>query len=88
VRITVFNGLSRTNPEFLFENVTVKVLQSQDVRCRQQPVYEIRYKEQPVGRQRLHIFVAGISRINIDNFKDWMRENGIRLGILANFLDT
>lgn len=26
----VFNGLSRTYPEFLFENVMVKVLQSRD----------------------------------------------------------
>jgi hypothetical protein len=81
----VFNGLSRTYPEFLSENAMVKVLQFKDMRCRQRPVYEIRYEEQPLGQQRLDIFVADIGRIYIDNLKDWMREDGTRLGILASF---
>lgn len=50
---TVYNGLSRTYPEFIHENALVKVIGEGGVRYRRQPEYQIMYKEQLVGVQRL-----------------------------------
>jgi GxxExxY protein len=62
--------------------------------------FRVYFQGEPIGELRFDHFIvdgkimlfptvaADISRINIDNLKDWMTENGIRLGILANFLDT
>lgn len=54
----VYNGLSQTHPEFIFERAMIRVLEKMSVPCVQQDQYQIFYKEMLVGLQRLDIFVA------------------------------
>lgn len=54
----VYNGLSRTYPEFIYENAMMQDLQRNQIECTRQDEYQIYYKEWLVGVQRLDIFVA------------------------------
>lgn len=54
----VYNGLSRTYPEYIFENAMMRELQRQKIHCNRQDEYQIFYKEWLVGVQRLDILVA------------------------------
>lgn len=92
----VYNGLSHTYPEFLFENAMVKLLRSQGIECRQQPEYVIRYKERRVGGQRLDIFVAGevvvelkvtprLKKVHKAQTYSYMKVTDCRVGMLFNF---
>ena len=54
----VYNGLSRTYPEFIYENAMIQELQHSRITCVRQEEYSIFYKEWLVGKQRLDIFVA------------------------------
>jgi len=93
---TVYNGLSHNYPECLLENAMVKVLRSQGVRRRQQPEYEIWYKEKRVGRQRLDIFVAEEVVVELKvrpqlegkhraQTYSYMKVTDCRIGMLFNF---
>lgn len=55
----VYNGTSRTYPEFIYERAMVGDLQARGISCWRQEEYEIIYKDKRVGRQRLDLFVAG-----------------------------
>jgi len=62
--------------------------------------FQVFFQGEPIGELRFNHFivdgkvmlfpvaVADINSINVNNLKDWMRENSIRLGVLVNFLDT
>ena len=55
---TVYNKLSQTYPEFIYERAMIALLQRCGIRCVWQDEYQIKYKEQVVGAQRLDLFVA------------------------------
>lgn len=59
VYYTVYNKLSQTYPEFIYERAMMVLLERLGIRCVQQDEYEIRYKDRLVGVQRLDIFIAG-----------------------------
>ncbi len=56
--LTAFNRLSQTYPEFIFERAVRMLLERQQIRCICQDEYEIWYKGQIVGLQRLDLFIA------------------------------
>lgn len=56
VYFDVYNGLSRTYPEFVYEKAMRRDLQQQGITCQQQEEYQIFYKGQLIGLQRLDLF--------------------------------
>jgi GxxExxY protein len=53
----VYNDLSQTYPEFVYENsMMVGLEQEKGIPCVRQDEYEIWYKDRLVGKQRLDIF--------------------------------
>jgi GxxExxY protein len=94
---TVYNGLSRTYPEYIFENGMVKLLRSERIRYQQQPEYQITYKEGIVGLQRLDILVLDetvaveckvspqLERIHKAQLFSYMKTVGTQIGLLLNF---
>ena len=54
----VYNGLSRTYPEFIYENAMMRDLARCGIECSRQDEYKVFYKDWLVGAQRLDIFVA------------------------------
>lgn len=56
----VYNGLSQTYPEFVYERAMMADLRAQGIPCVRQDKYVIRYKDWIVGRQELDIFVAQV----------------------------
>ncbi len=59
VYFDVYNGTSRTYPEFVYENAMKHDLEQQRIGCQRQEEYQIFYREWLVGRQRLDLFIAG-----------------------------
>lgn len=59
VYYTVYNKLSQTYPEFIYEQAMIALLKRLGIRCTWQDEYEIWYKGRLVGLQRLDIFIAG-----------------------------
>jgi GxxExxY protein len=59
VYYTVYNNLSQTYPEFIYERAMMALLERSGLPCLRQEEYEIIYKEKKVGHQRLDIFIAG-----------------------------
>jgi GxxExxY protein len=55
----VYNKLSQTYPEFIYERAMIALLERLGIRCIWQDEYEIRYKGRLVGVQQIDIFVAG-----------------------------
>jgi len=56
----VFNDLSRTYPQYIYEAAMMWSLQvEKGIPCVQQDEYEVWYKDRLVGKQRLDIFLAG-----------------------------
>lgn len=58
VYYTVFNKLSQTYPEYIYERAMTALLERDGIRCCRQDEHEIWYKDQLVGIQQLDIFVA------------------------------
>lgn len=54
----LYNGTSRTYPEFTYENGLVRLLSREGIGYRRQPEYQIVYKEYVVGIQQLDILTA------------------------------
>jgi len=54
----VYTYTSRTYPEYIYENAMIHELGLRGLAVTQQEEYEITYKSQPVGRQRLDLFVV------------------------------
>jgi len=85
VYYNVFNGLSQTYPEPVFEKAMVADLRELGVPCVKQDKYEIRYKDWIVGRQELDIFVAQVVVVEI---KVAERIEPIHLAQLLSYLKT
>lgn len=58
VYYNVYNGLSHTYPEYIYERAMMNELQRQGVVCRRQAEYQVFYKDMLVGVQQLDLFVA------------------------------
>lgn len=96
VYYNVYNGLSRTYPEFIFENAMIGELGRHRIRCTRQDKYKIFYKEWLVGLQRLDIFVAErvvvevkvkprLTRLDMAQLMSYLKTTGRRVGLLFNF---
>jgi GxxExxY protein len=81
----VYNGLSQTYPEFVFEKAMMADLRKLGIPCVRQDKYEIRYKDWIVGRQELDIFVAQVVVVEI---KVAERIEPIHLAQLLSYLKT
>lgn len=92
----VYNGLSRTYPEFVYENAMMRDLGRQQVRCTRQEEYRILYKEGLVGLQRLDIFASEtvvvevkvkpqLSRLDQAQATSYLKATGRQVGLLFNF---
>ena len=92
----VYNGLSRTYPEFVYENAMMQDLGRQKIRCTRQEEYRIFYREWLVGLQRLDIFASesvvvevkakpGLTRLDQAQAMSYLRATGCQVGLLFNF---
>ena len=92
----VYNGLSRTYPEFVYENAMMRELTESGVHCIQQPQYQIYYKEWLVGLQRLDVLVAeevvvegkvkpALNRLHQVQTVSYLKTIGKQVGLLLNF---
>ncbi len=94
---TVYNGTSRTYPEYIYENGMVKVMDEAQVRYRRQPEYKITYKGYLVGAQRLDILLweenvtieckvaLRLEKIHKAQLFSYMKTVGAQVGLLLNF---
>ena len=93
----VYNDLSQTYPEFVYENsMMVDLEQEKGIPCVRQDEYEVWYKDRLVGKQRLDIFVAGevvvelkvaerIERIHLAQLLSYLKTVGKEVGLLFRF---
>ncbi len=92
----VYNGLSQTYPEFVFEKAMMADLRRLGIPCVRQDKYEIRYKDWIVGRQELDIFVAQavvvelkvaerIEPIHLVQLLSYLKTVGKEVGLLFRF---
>jgi len=92
----VYNGLSRTYPEFIYENAMMRDLGRHRIRCTRQEEYHIFYKEWLVGLQWLDIFVAEkvvvevkvkprLTRLDQAQTMSYLKTTGQQVGLLFNF---
>ena len=92
----VYNGLSRTYPEFIYENAMMHDLTRDGVRCTRQEEYQIHYKEWLVGLQKLDIFAAeevvveakvkpSLTRLDQAQIMSYLKTTGKQVGLLFNF---
>ena len=54
----IYNGLSHTYPEFIYERTFAQQLKKLGINVIRQDEYKIYYKEKLVGIQRLDLFIA------------------------------
>ena len=92
----VYNGLSRTYPEFIYENAMMAELRRLGIHCVRQDDYAILYKDNLVGRQILDIFVAEevvvelkaqpkLTRLHAAQTTSYLKTTGKQVGLLFNF---
>ena len=92
----VYNGLSRTYPEFIYENAMMRDLARSGIECSRQDEYQVFYKDWLVGAQRLDIFVAkevvvelkatsSLTRLNQAQTFSYLKVTGKQVGLLFNF---
>ncbi len=92
----VYNGLSRTYPEAIYEKAMMSDLAHLGIPCLRQEEYAIFYKEWLVGRQILDIFVADevvvelkvlpeLTRLNAAQTMSYLKTTGKEVGLLCNF---
>lgn len=96
VYYNVYNGLSQTYPEFVYEKAMMSDLRKLGVPCVRQDTYEIRYKDWIVGRQELDLFVAQavvvelkvaerIEPIHLVQLLSYLKTVGKEVGLLFRF---
>ena len=96
VYYSVYNGLSRTYPEYIYENAMMAELERLGIHCVRQDDYAIIYKDYLVGRQILDIFVAeevvvelkarpSLTRLNAAQTTSYLKTTGKQVGLLFNF---
>lgn len=92
----VYNALSQTYPEFVYEKAMIADLRRLGVPCIRQDKYEILYKDWIVGRQELDIFVAQsvvvelkvteqIKPIHLAQLLSYLKTVGKEVGMLFRF---
>lgn len=92
----VYNGLSQTYPEFVYEKAMMADLRGLGIPCVRQDKYEIRYKDWIVGRQELDIFIAQavvveikvterIKPIHLVQLLSYLKTVGKEVGLLFRF---
>ncbi len=92
----VYNSLSRTYPEYIYEHAMMSDLIRLGIPCVRQDDYAIWYKEWMVGRQILDIFVADevvvelkalpeLTRLNAAQTMSYLKTTGKEVGLLCNF---
>lgn len=92
----VYNGLSQTYPEFVYEKAMMADLRRLGIPCVRQDKYEIRYKDWIVGRQELDLFVAQavvvelkvaerIEPLHLAQLLSYLKTVGKEVGLLFRF---
>lgn len=92
----VYNGTSRTYPEYIYENAMMAELRDRGIPCRRQEEYQVHYKGQLVGLQQLDLFVAGEVCVELKTAPtllpihkaqaiSYLKTIGKRVGLLFNF---
>jgi GxxExxY protein len=92
----VYNGLSRTYPESIYESAMMRDLGQQRIRCTRQEEYRIFYREWLVGLQRLDIFASEtvvvelkvrpyLTRLDQAQTTSYLKVTGQQVGLLFNF---
>jgi len=92
----VYNALSQTYPEFVFEKAMMADLRRLGIPCVRQDRYEVYYKDWIVGRQELDIFVAQkvvvelkvaerIEPIHLAQLLSYLKTVGEEVGLLFRF---
>lgn len=96
VYYNVYNNLSHTYPEFIYENAMMDDLRHAGISCVRQDEYEIYYKDWLVGKQRLDIFVANevvvelkvvpkLTPLHQAQTISYLKTTGKQVGLLLNF---
>jgi len=96
VYYNVYNGTSRTYPEYIFENAMMGDMRNFCIPCRRQDEYQIFYKDNLVGVQQLDLFVASevvvelkvapiLLPIHIAQAISYLKVVGKQVGLLFNF---
>ena len=92
----IYNGTSRTYPEFVYENAMLRDVRRLGIACERQEEYQIRYKGWIVGRQRLDLFVADeivvelkvteqITSLHKAQTRSYLKTFDRQVGLLCNF---
>jgi len=92
----VYNGTSRVYPERFYDRAMVHDLRAMNIRCVQQPEYQIIYKEKIVGKQILDILIAkevvvedkvalSLTRLHKAQLLSYLKVTGKQVGLLLNF---
>lgn len=85
VYFDVYNRLSQTYPETIYEKAMALLLGRLGIPCQRQDEYQIHYKDRLVGLQRLDIFVAGQVVVELKVAK---RIDPLHLAQLLSYLKT
>ncbi|MGH2592520.1 MAG: GxxExxY protein [Anaerolineae bacterium] len=92
----VYNGTARIYPEYFYDRAMVRDLRALNIRCVQQPEYQIVYKEKIVGKQILDILIAKevvvedkvapcLTRLHKAQLLSYLKVTGKQVGLLLNF---
>lgn len=93
----VYNGLSRTYPEYIYENAMMRDLtRLHRLHCVRQPQHDIWYKQWLVGQQRLDIFVVeevdaelkvkpALVPLDLAQAMSYLKTTGKQVGLVLNF---
>ena len=92
----VYNGTARIYPEYFYDRAMVRDLRALNIRCVQQPEYQIVYKEKIVGKQILDILIAQevvvedkvapcLTRLHKAQLLSYLKVTGKQVGLLLNF---
>jgi GxxExxY protein len=92
----VYNGLSHTYPEFIYERAMRHEIEGRGIVCRRQEEYQIFYKEILVGVQQLDLFVAEevvvelkaveqLTKLHKAQTISYLKVTGKEVALLCNF---
>jgi len=95
----VYNELGYGYNEKNYEEAVALSLAKQNIKFRRQAPYEIKYKDEPIGKYSLDFIIEDkivlelkkgdyFSKRNIDQVKEYLSVTNTKLAILANFTST
>jgi GxxExxY protein len=96
VYYAIYNKLSQTYPEFIYERAMMALLKKRGLKCVRQDEYEISYKDKIVGLQRLDLFIADkvvvelkvaaqIKALHLAQLLSYLKVTGKEVGLLLRF---